>query len=246
MDRLIYVAMTGARSTLSRQATSALNLANSASTGYRAEENRLRAVEVRSSSLPTRAFVIEASVGANFSPGVLQPTGRALDVAIQGPGWIALAPEAGGEAYTRNGSLQLGANGILQTRTGIPVQGDGGPIGIPPGSQVTIAGDGTVSSVPAGGAPNSVVVLGRIKLVNPPERDLDRGADGLFRLRGGASAEVDPKVALVPGHLEASNVNSVQEMVDMISAARQFELQVQVLRNAEENDRIATQLLSAR
>ncbi|HCX32934.1 MAG TPA: flagellar biosynthesis protein FlgF [Rhodocyclaceae bacterium] len=246
MDRLIYVAMSGAKSTLGRQDASALNLANAASTGYRAEEHRLRAVEVRSPALPTRAFVIEASVGANFTPGVLQPTGRTLDVALQGAGWIALAPPDGGEAYTRNGSLQLDSTGILQTKAGIPVLGDGGPITIPPGAQITIAGDGTVSSVPAGSSAASVVVLGRIKLVNPPEKDLARGDDGLFRVRGGGSAETDPKAVLVPGHLEAANVNAVEEMVNMISAARQFEIQVQMLRNAEENDRTATQLLSNR
>ncbi len=246
MDRLIYVAMTGAKNTLGRQAASAHNLANAASAGYRAQEHRLRAVEVRSQGLPTRAFVVEASMGANLAPGVLQPTGRVLDVAIQGPGWIAVAAADGTERYTRNGSLELGAGGVLQTRRGLAVQGDGGPITIPPNVEVTIAADGTVSTVPAGGAAGSVVTLGRIKLANPPAQEMVRGEDGLFRLRGGAAAESDPKVVLASGHLESSNVNAVEEMVNMISAARQFEMQVQLLRSAEENDRAATQLLSSR
>ena len=56
----------------------------------------------------------------------MQYTGRTLDVAVQGTGWIALAMPDGSEAYTRNGSLETRVNGVLQTRTGIPVQGDGG------------------------------------------------------------------------------------------------------------------------
>lgn len=246
MDRLIYVAMTGAKNTLGRQAASAHNLANAASTGYRAEAHHLRAVEVRSQGLPTRAFVVEASVGAKLDPGVLQATGRVLDVAIQGPGWIAVSAADGAEAYTRNGSLEISANGVLQTRRGLAVQGDGGPVTIPPNVEVTIAADGTVSTVPAGGAASSVVTLGRIKLVDPPAQEMVRGEDGLFRLRGGAAADGDPRVVLASGHLESSNVNAVEEMVNMISAARQFEMQVQLLRSAEENDRSATQLLSNR
>ena len=244
MDRLIYTAMSGAAQTLGRQAAVAHNLANAASTGYRAEEHRLRAVPVESAALPTRAFVVDASVASDFTPGPLQQTGRVLDVAVQGPGWIALAMPDGTEAYTRNGSLELNVNGVLQTRSGIPVQGDGGPISIPPDNDITIANDGTVSVVQASGARNNVAAIGRIKLVNPPESELTRGTDGLFRLRGGAPAEASSGVALTSGHLEGSNVNVVEEMVTMISLARQFEMQMHMLQSAQDNDRAATQLLA--
>jgi len=246
MDRLLYVAMSGAKHTLGRQDAVAHNLANAASSGYRAEEHRLRAVPVLSQALPTRAFVVDASVATDFTPGPLQQTGRALDVAVQGKGWIALAMPDGSEAYTRNGSLELNVNGVLQTRTGIPVQGDGGPISIPPDNAITIAKDGTVSIVPSSGNQNTVSAIGRIKLADPPETDLERGADGLFRLRGGGAAETSDQVALASGHVEGSNVNVVEQMVSMISLARQFEMQLRMLQTTEQNDRSAAQLLANR
>lgn len=257
MDRLIYTAMTGASQTMERQASVAHNLANATSIGYRAEEHRLRAVQVipgagpgnnlsAAPALPTRAFVVDASTHSDFTPGPVQMTARPLDVAVQGQGWLALVLPDGGEAYTRNGSLELNVNGVLQTRNGIPVQGDGGSISVPPDVKISIANDGTVSVIPETGAQNTVNVIGRIKLVNPPEQDLVRGGDGLFRVRGGGPAVADPKVVLAGGYLEGSNVNPVEQMVSMISLARQFDMQMKMISSADQNDRSATQVISAR
>ena len=250
MDRLIYTAMTGASQTLSRQAAVAHNLANVSSTGYRAEEHRLRAVQVQSNAaqkgLPTRAFAIDASTHTDYTSGPLTITGRPLDMAVQGVGWIALQLPDGGEAYTRNGSFEINVNGIMQTRSGLPVQGDGGPIAIPPDAKISIGGDGTISSLPESGAQNTVSVIGRVKLANPAESDLVRGDDGLFRLRDGSAAPSDERIRVVAGSLEGSNVNPAEQMVAMISLARQFEMQMKILSTADANDRAATQLLSSR
>ncbi len=250
MDRLIYTAMTGAAQTMGRQAAVAHNLANVTSTGYRAEEHRLRAVPVQSGNtpapLPTRAFAVDASTHTDYTPGPMQYTGRPLDIAVQGSGWIALAMPDGSEAYTRNGSLEMSVNGVLQTRAGIPVQGDGGSITVPPDVKVSIARDGTVSVIPESGAQNTVNNIGRIKLVNPDEAELVRGGDGLFRSRGGDPAPVSEPTQLASGYLEGSNVNPVDQMVSMISLARQFEMQVKMLQTADQNDRSATQVISAR
>lgn len=244
MDRLIYVAMTGAKHTMGSQAATAHNLANATTTGYRAETHALRAAPVLGEGAPTRAFVVDSTAGNDFRSGPIQNTGRALDVAVQGPGWISVETEDGSEAYTRAGDLELNANGVLQTRSGLNVTGDGGTISIPPDSTVTIAKDGTVSVVPSGSQSSAVVVVGRIKLVNPPEADLVRGADGLFRLPEGESADADAAVTLVSGALEGSNVNVVDSLIDMISLSRQFDLQVKLLENAEANSRQANQLLA--
>jgi len=244
MDRLIYVAMTGAKHILGQQAAVAQNLANASTTGYRAETSAFRAVAAFGDGLPTRTFVVDSTPGANFAPGPLQHTGRDLDVAVQGEGWIAVELADGSEAYTRNGSLQVSVNGLLQTRNGLNVKGDGGAISIPPDAAMTIARDGTVSIIPAGTRPNAVAAVGRIKLVNPDEKQMMRGADGLFRLRGGGEADADAKVSLVSGSLEGSNVNMVEEMISMISLARQFDLQMKLLTNAENNARQASQILS--
>jgi flagellar basal-body rod protein FlgF len=250
MDRMIYTAMTGASQTMGRLAAVAHNLANVTSTGYRAEEHRLRAVPVQSTNTPaplsTRAFVVDDSTHTDFTPGEMQYTGRTLDLAVQGSGWIALAMPDGSEAYTRNGSLELSVNGVLQTRAGIPVQGDGGSITIPPDVKISIAKDGTVSVVPESGAQNTVNVVGRIKLTNPEETDLVRGNDGQFRTRGGDPAPADEKTQIASGYLEGSNVNPVDQMVTMISLSRQFEMQVKSLQMADQNDKSATQVISAR
>jgi flagellar basal-body rod protein FlgF len=246
MDKLIYTAMSGAKHLFGRQAAIAHNLANAVSTGYRAEEHRLRAVPVLSESWPTRAFAVEASIANDFTPGPLNHTGRSLDVAVQGQGWLALAMPDGTEAYTRNGSLEVNVNGVLQTRNGIPVQGDGGPISIPPDNEITIGADGLISLKPTSGAQNTVTQVGTLKLVNPPEADLVRGADGLFRLRDGGAAPVDPNVQVAAGFLEGSNVNVVDQLVAMISLQRQYETQMKLLSTAEQNDRAAAQLLTSR
>lgn len=249
MDRLIYVAMTGASQTMAKQAAVAHNLANVSSTGYRAEEHRLRAAQVIASTpgaLPTRAFTVDASTHSNLASGPMQYTGRSLDVAVQGPGWIAVTLPDGSEGYTRDGSLQLDVNGVLQTRSGLPVAGDGGSISIPPDQKISIGSDGTVSVIPETGAQNTVNAIGRIKLVNPPEETLVRGEDGFFRVAGGDAAVADPNVKLADGTLEGSNVSPVEQMVSMISLGRQFEMQMKMLSTAESNDRAAASIIAAR
>ncbi len=248
MDRMIYTAMSGAAQTLERQAAVAHNLANAASTGYRAEEHSLRAVLVYAgnspAALPTRAFVVDASTHSDFTPGPLAMTGRPLDVALQGSGWLALALPDGSEAYTRNGSLDLSINGVLQTKSGIPVQGTSGPITVPPDVNVSIANDGTVSAIPQTGVQSAVTSLGQIKLVNPPEAELVRGSDGLFRLNSGKPADAAPTVTLASGYTEGSNVNPVEQLVSMISLARQFDMQMKTLSTAQANDQAATQIIA--
>ena len=249
MDRLIYTAMTGASQTLNRQAAVAHNLANVSSTGYRAEEHRLRAVQVQSNAqqkgLATRAFAVDASAHTDYTPGPMMFTGRPLDLAVQGAGWMAVQLADGSEAYTRNGSFEVNVNGIVQTRNGLPVQGDGGSITIPPEVSINVGADGTISAVPESGALNTVSVIGRLKLVNPPEADLVRGEDGLFRLRDRSAAPIDERVTVAAGSLEGSNVNPAEQMVSMISLARQFEMQMKVLSAADANDKAATQILTS-
>lgn len=246
MDRLIYTAMTGAKHTMGQQAAVSHNLANATSTGFRAELHKLRAVPVQGEGLATRAFVVDASVASNFEPGPVQHTGRPLDVAVEGKGWLAVQLPDGREGYTRDGSLQLSANGVVQTRSGLPVLGDGGPVTIPPDNEFLIGKDGTISALQAGGAENVINVIGRLKLVNPPEASLVRGDDGLFRLQDGAAAPQDENVRVAGGYLEGSNVSVVDQMVQMISLARQFEMQTKMLQTAEANDRAGAQVLAAR
>jgi flagellar basal-body rod protein FlgF len=244
MDRLIYTAMTGAKHVFMQQAGTAHNLANASTVGFKAQEHRFRAVPVEGQGMPTRAFVVDASVSDVMDSGPMMYTGRNLDVAVEGRGWIALQMPDGSEAYTRAGSLDVSVNGLLQTKGGQTVMGDGGPLNIPPDNTVEIAPDGTVSVVPTFGTPNNANAVGRIKLVNPPEAELVRGADGLFRLKNGQAADADANVKLASNTLEGSNVNVVDTMVNLISLSRQFEMQIKMLQTADTNAQIANKVLT--
>ncbi len=244
MDRVIYLAMTGAKQVTLQQATVAHNLANVSTHGFKEELNAFRALPFVGEGARTRAAVVETTPRSNLESGVIQQTGNPLDIAVRGNGWIAVQDASGQEAYTRTGHLQVSVNGILQTAGGLNVLGDAGPIAVPPDQDVLIAKDGTVSVVPVGQNLNAVAVAGRIKLVNPPEADLERGLDGLFRLKNSETAQADAGVTLVSGALETSNVNPADAMVAMISLARQFDMQMRVLRSAEDNHRSADKILA--
>jgi flagellar basal-body rod protein FlgF len=244
MDRLIYTSMSGAKYLLERQATLSNNLANATTTGFRADTVGLRAVPTVSPQAGTRVFTVETTTGADLSQGPISSTGRTLDVAIQGQGWLAVQGLDGSEAYTRNGALQVGPDGVLQLPNGLQVQGTGGPISIPADTQsVLIAADGTVSVKAA--SSKTPTTVGQLKLANPPAADLVKGADGLFRTQSGEPAEADGSVKVVGAALEGSNVNIVEAMVGMISASRQFEMQMKMLSTAEQNEQKAGTVIGA-
>lgn len=239
MDRMIYLSMAGAKATMQRQDVLANNLANSSTVGFRAELHAFRAVPVQGSGASTRVYALESTPGYDDSPGVVSNTGRRLDVAMRGNAWLAVQGLDGTEAYTRNGALDVSADGTLVTQNGLTVLGDGGPIQVPAGSEVSIGADGTVSARAANGRSTSV---GRLKLVTP-EAPLERGTDGLFRAADG-DLPADQTARLQDGALEGSNVSPVETMVAMITAARQFEAQMRMVQTAESNEKSAAQLLS--
>ena len=243
MDRMLYVAMTGASETLRAQTVNNHNLANVSTTGFRADLAAFQSRAVDGTGYASRVYATNGTVGWDKSSGALLSTGRDLDVAINGPGWIAVQGADGKEAYTRAGNLQVDATGQLLTATGQPVMGDGGPINIPPYSSIFFARDGSISIVAQGQAPDTTATVDRIKLVNPADADIQRSDDGLFRMKNGSAAEPDANVQISSGTLESSNVNTAEAMVHMIELARQFEMQVKAIRTAEENGSAASQLL---
>lgn len=240
MDRMIYLGMTGAKSNMQRQDVLANNLANVSTTGFRAELQAVRAVPIRGDGASTRVYGLETTVGYDDSAGPINFTGRSLDVAMQGKSWMAVQGLDGTEAYTRFGSLAVNTEGTLMTQSGLTVMGDGGPITIPPNTEPSIAPDGTVSVRQPNGKTSSV---GKLKMVTP-ESKLVRGEDGLFRSPDGTDLPADTTAKLQDRSLEGSNVNPIENMVAMISAARQFETQMKLLQTAEADEKAATQLLS--
>ena len=238
MDRRIYLGMAGAKQALEQQAVIAHNMANVGTTGFRAQINHFRAVPVVGQELTTRSQVVASTPGADLRRGPVTSTGRELDVAIEGQGWLAVRLTDGSQAYTRNGSLQLDTEGQLRLPGGAAVLGESGPLAAPPGSVLTVASDGSVS---AGANP-----LGRLKLVDAAPAALLRGDDGYFRRApGAAEPAASPQARVQVGALEGSNVNPAQVLVEMIANARQFEMQMKTVQTADQNEQQANKLLSA-
>lgn len=243
MDRMLYVAMTGAKETMRAQTVNNHNLANVSTTGFRADLAAFQSRAVDGSGYASRVYATNGTVGWDKTSGALLSTGRDLDIAINGDGWIAVQGPDGKEAYTRAGDLKVDPTGALMTATGQQVLSDGGPINIPPYTSIFFARDGSISVVAQGQTPDTTATVGRIKLVKPPDAQIERGDDGLFRMKDGSVAPSDATVQVASGVLESSNVNTAAAMVNMIELARQFEMQVKAIRAAEENGAASSQLL---
>jgi len=246
MDKLLYIAMSGAKQNMMSLSVTANNLANAKTTGFKADMAQARSMQVFGDGMPSRVFALSERPSQNFDSGGLLSTGRSLDIAIEGEGWLTVQSNDGSEGYTRSGQLHMTEDGTLVTSKGQMVIGDGGPITIPlPVRNIEISPDGTIMVQPEG-APSSVQEeVARIKFVNPNNRFLEKGNDGLFRMKTGGDAQEDINVRVRKGMIEASNVNPVSEMTDMIAIQRQFEMQLKMMKTAEEIDASSASLLRA-
>ena len=245
MDRGLYVAMTGAKQIMQAQAVNNHNIANASTTGFRADGVSFNSEPIYGPGYATRVNTVAGDAGTDFSSGVMINTNRPLDVAINGKGFIAVQGADGKEAYTRAGDLQVTASGAVITATGFAVLSEAGPLSVPPATQVTIGRDGTVSVVPLGLSAAAQSQVDRIKLVNPATKDLQKGADGLLRLKSGAKAKADETVTVTSGELESSNVNAAQSLVNMIELQRLFELQIKSINSTDQNEQAAQRLMTA-
>lgn len=243
MDRMVYVAMTGAREAMHALAVNSNNLANVNTPGFRADLAQARSMPAFGPGHPARAYAMTERPGYDARPTSIHTTGRPLDVGINGQGWLAVQDAQGNEAYTRRGDLQTTVNGILVNGAGQPVLGNGGPIALPPTEAVEIAQDGTISIRPAGQEATALITIDRLKLVNPPPAQMEKGDDGLFRPREGGALEADAAVRVVSGGLEISNVSAVTAMVEMMNLSRKFEFQVKVMETANTNAERAASMM---
>lgn len=244
MDKMLYIAASGAKQDLLGTAVRANNLANAQTNGFKAQLEQARAMPAFGEGLPTRVFAMTESPTNDYDGGAMIQTDREMDVAVQGDGWFSVLDAQGKEAYSRSGSFQLGPDGVLEDASGRAVFGDAGPINLPiPLSNINFASDGTISVRPLGAPETVLEEVGRLKLVNPDLQNMVRGTDGLFRLKDGSVADEDPSVSIRNGMLEGSNVNPVEEMVSMISLQRHYELQVKIMKRAEQIDMRGNQLL---
>lgn len=241
---MLYVAMSGASQNSQAMQAHANNLANISTTGFRRDFEQARAMPVFGDSFPSRVFAMSERPATDFTAGALQETGRDLDVAAKGNAWIAVQAPDGGEAYVRTGSLEIDALGQLRTGDGLPVLGNGGPIAIPPEEKIEIGEDGTITVRGQGNNPNALATVDRIKLVTPDPKQLEKGTDGMIRLKQGQPApQPDANASVQSGFLEASNVNAVDEMTSILALSRQFELHVKMMRTAEDDSQAMARVL---
>ena len=247
MDKALYIAMTGAKHNMRGQTSHANNLANSNTDGFKADFSQARSMPVYNGpGMPTRAYALAELGGTNLTSGTLNQTGRDLDVAIQGEGFIAVQGRDGQEAYTRAGSLDVDNQGILRTASGLIVLGNSGPINIPPAQKIEIGEDGTISVHAQGQTASALVQVDRIKLIKPPLNTVSKGPDGLFQILSnppGTAVPADATVRLIGGSLENSNVNAVQELTGLLTLARQYEMHVKMMSTVEKNSESAARLL---
>jgi len=244
MDRLLYIAMTGASQVSKAQAVNSNNLANASTNGFRADLEAFRSLPLDGPGHKSRIYAVAEGKGVDFTQGTLNATGNPLDIALKGQGWIAVQAADGSEAYTRAGNLQINELGQLLTGAGLPVIGnDGGPIALPPYEKLDIGDDGTISLRAKGQSANTVANVNRILLVNPDSAEMYKGSDGLMRVNDGIEVVPDANVTVATGVIESSNVNPVESLVNMIALARQFEMHIKVMSTAQENDAATVQLM---
>ncbi|MEE1920370.1 flagellar basal body rod protein FlgF [Pseudomonas sp. 148P] len=243
MDKMLYVAMTGASQNALAQKAHANNLANISTSGFQRDLEQARSMPVFGDSFPARAYAMTERPATDFTPGALQETGRDLDIAVGGDGFIAVQAPDGSEAYVRTASLNIDAVGVLRAGNGMPVMGNGGPIAVPPEQKIEVGQDGTITIRAMGEGPRVMAEVDRIKLVNPDLKTMTKGLDGLIHTKTGQPAAADANVQVVSGFLEASNVNAVEEMTSVLALARQFELHVKMMNTAKEGDEAMARVL---
>lgn len=243
MDRMLYLGMTGAKQHMHSLKAVTNNLANATTTGFREDLTQFRSMPVFGAGHPTRSYAMAERPGLNFQAGPLQHTERDLDVAIDGEGWMVVQTADGDEAFTRAGNFNITAQGLLVDSSGRQVMGNDGPIALPPAEKVTFAGDGTISIRPVGGGAAGLVVIDRLKLVNPSNKELVKGEDGLIRHDSGEIQEADANVQVISGFIEGSNVNAVNAMVRMIDLQRNYEMQIKAMGAANTIAEAATSVM---
>ena len=243
MDRMLYTAMNTASNIGLAQANNANNLANSHTPGFKADLDALKSLPVYGPGHATRVVAQDQQPGSDLRSGPIRQTGRDLDLAVSGEGWLTVLSETGQEAYSRRGDLRIDVSGLLIDGAGRAVLGEGGPITVPPHEGLVIGRDGSISIQPLGQAANTLAVIDRIRLVSAEPTQLEKGLDGLFRSRDGQPLPADAGVEVFSGALESSNVNAVESMVKMIELARSFEAQVKLMKLAQDNDAATDRLL---
>mgnify|MGYP000135569886 CR=1 FL=1 len=244
MNSSLWVAKTGLDAQQTRMQVVSNNLANANTVGFQSDFEMARGYEnTQAVGFKTRVNSVTEHPATDFNRGVLIETGRELDMAVKGDGWIAVQAKDGTEGFSRAGQLHISPEGQLMTGNNLPVLGNGGPIAIPEADRILIGGDGTITIQPRGQGAEQLSVIDRIKLVSPAYQDLYKADDGLVRRRDGQEQQPDAALAVQSGFLESSNVSAVDELVNIMSLSRQYELNVTMMKTMDDNASAASTVL---
>jgi flagellar basal-body rod protein FlgF len=240
MDALIYTAMSGAERALRGQQVHANNLANLDTGGFRANMELSTAQPVNGYGYDDRHMSQLQANSVSTRQGTLKSTGRDLDVAISGAGFLTVQGPTG-EAYTRAGAMTLDEGGTLRINGNV-VLGEGGPITVPEYSKIDIGSDGTISIQ----APGTTIMqtIDKLRLVKAEGSELTKNEAGLLVARDGQPLPTDPTVTVRPGHLEGSNVSAVEEMVATMTLNRTFEMQMKLFKASDSMAETGNRLVS--
>ncbi len=260
MLRALYTAATGMEAQQTNLDVIANNLANSSTSGFkgaRADFEDLLSETIRSATTPTaqgggRPDPLQIGLGVrtaattrSFTQGGLTATQNPLDLAIEGSGFFRIQRSNGDYAYTRAGNFRTDATGRIVTQTGEVVQP---ALTVPQdATSVTIQADGTVLvATPGRTTPTELGQLQLALFTNPG--GLDALGNNLF----GANAATGEPVVVKPGdmgagsisqgYIESSNVQAIQEMVNMITTQRSYEMNSKVIESADQMLQKLTQL----
>jgi flagellar hook protein FlgE len=248
VDRSLYVAMTGAGQTLQAQSSVAHNLANANTTGFKAEMAAFQSVPVQGAGMQTRVNAVSQGLGADFSPGAETTTGRELDVAVRGQGWIAVQAPDGSEAYTRAGDLTIDASAVTQYGDTF----DPGTItqnGYAPGkvTGIDIDQNGVVSARFSNGQTKA---LGQLALADFENAQGLKNVGNTQWVETAQSGQVIRGAAgtgdfgsLQSGALEDSNVDLTAQLVNMIKAQRNYQANAQTI---SADDKMTQKILNIR
>ena len=191
-----------------------------------------------------RVFPSRGAAAVDIESGKMIATENPLDVAIEGEGFFSGKNAAGDNVITRRGDLHMGPDRILRNGENIVLDGDAGPITLPPFEAIEATRDGTIVIRPPGAQVNApLVAVGRLKLVQIPADNVERGADGLLRPKNNVIPAADANITLNTKGLETSNINPIDAMVEMLNSSRTFEIHVKLLATAKELDDSTARLM---
>ncbi len=221
-----------------RQEVLANNLANLSTPGFKRDDIAI-APTASDAGLTLPAAARVNAIGSmpvvewtDFSQGALHQTGRDLDIALNGPGFLVV-DTPNGQRYTRAGVLEIGQNGTIVTASGLPVVGDNGAMRVTGRGPITIDASGEIRE---GGAQ-----IGTLRLVDfqDPQRLVKEG-DGLFAAPIGLEPVPTQSTSVVSHALEDANVNTVRTMVSMIGLLRTYEATQRALQAINQTNQQAT------